>query len=214
MLHKEIDISEPNIQIKASLQIPDNTNSKTGIILAHGGIGNRHSLSRPTLSFSEYLCKELDAYVITPDFLGETIHKKTSTFSDYSEIINNTTDYLVKKYDLDMIMGFGHSMGCYVLAKSLQSNNRLTSIVNYGGPIKELEKQGKNSFIKSLVNQLVSFKRGVNVKNIAKYVFDEETSNYLFNVMMKDNKFGYMYYDFDGARDPLDMSDLTIFDTG
>ena len=80
-MHEEIEIFDKKYQIKANIKIPANKKSKRGIILAHGGIINRQSLIRKKYSFGEYLCDELDAYVIVPDFQGETIHKDDSKLS-------------------------------------------------------------------------------------------------------------------------------------
>ena len=196
MLHEELDIHDTKYQIKASLKIPDNENSKTGIILVHGIIINRHSLSRGTYSLAEYLCKELEAYIITPDLLGETIYKNPTKFKDYSEIINITADYLTEKYGIDELMGFSHSMGSYSLAQSVHSNNKFKSIVNFGSPIKEVDKISKITFIKSLIKYISFIKPSINMKIVTNYIFDKETCNYLHDVMMKNERFGYMKYDF------------------
>ena len=52
MLHREITIDHPKYMIKASLKIPNNPDSKKGIILAHGAIINRQSLIRTTYSLA------------------------------------------------------------------------------------------------------------------------------------------------------------------
>jgi hypothetical protein len=196
VLHREIEIPDNDYQIKASLKIPDNENSKTGIILVHGVIVNRHSLSRKTYSLGEYLCKELEAYVITPDLLGETIYKKQPNFKDSSKIINITIDYLSEEYDLDALMGFAHSQGCYYIVQSIQSNNRLKSIVNFGAPTKEAEKISKTTLMISLMKYISFIKSSINMKKFTNYIYDEETCNYLYNVMMKNERFGHINYDF------------------
>jgi pimeloyl-ACP methyl ester carboxylesterase len=209
VLHREIEISGNDYQIKASLIIPDNKDSKIGVVLAHGGIVNRKSLLRAKYCFGEYLCKELGAYIIAPDFLEITLHKKTSNFSDNSEILNISTDYLTEKYGVDKLMGFAHSMGCYSLVQSLQSNDRIKSIVNFGGPIKEVEKISKIIFIKSLIKYVSYIKPSVNVKRFTSYIFDEETCDYLINVMLMDKNYGYQHYNFDG--DLKMCRDILIF---
>ena len=103
MLHEEVEITAKNYDIKASIKIPTNTDSKFGIVLTHGGITNRKSLLRTKHSFGEYLCDILDAYVIAPDYLGETVHKKEISFDNYSEILNISTKYLIDQYHLDEI---------------------------------------------------------------------------------------------------------------
>ena len=132
MSYKELDISTKKYQIKANLKIPTNKKSRLGIILAHGGIINRQSLIRKKNSFGDYLSEELDAYVIAPDFLGETIHKNDKSYHNFSDIINITTKYLVESYDLDNVMGFGHSLGCFSLANSLSKNKYLKSNQLFG----------------------------------------------------------------------------------
>ncbi len=197
MLHEEIEISDKKYQIKANIKIPANKKSKVGVILAHGGIINRQSLVRKKYSFGEYLCDELDAYVIAPDFQGETIHKHGIKYSNFSEILNITTNYFVEKYNLENVMGFGHSLGCYVLAEALPNNEFLGSIVNYGGPIRELVGKRQNSFIDYLVRYLSTYDYGINIRQLVKYIFDKETCRYLEDVMLKDEGYCYDNYIFD-----------------
>ena len=196
MFHEEIEISDKKYMIKANIKIPVNKNSKVGIILAHGGIINRQSLIRKKYSFGEYLCDELGAYVIAPDFQGETIHKHGTSYSNFSEILNISTRYLVENYNLENVMGFGHSLGCFVIADALKNNEFLGSIVNYGGPIKELEGKRQNSFIGYLVNYLSSYGYEINIRNLLKHIFDKETCSYLENVMLKDEEYCYNNYSF------------------
>ncbi|MHA2394527.1 MAG: hypothetical protein ACXAEX_21565, partial [Promethearchaeota archaeon] len=106
-----IEIFDKKYQIKASVKVPDNQNSKVGIILAHGTIINRQSLVRKKYSFGEYLSDELDAYVIAPDLQGETIHKHGTRYSNFNEILNISLKHFVENYNLEKVMGFGHSMG-------------------------------------------------------------------------------------------------------
>jgi hypothetical protein len=196
MLHEELEIHEKNYIIKASIKIPKNIDSKFGIVLSHGGIVNRKSLLRTKHSFGEYLCDILDAYVIAPDFLGETVHKNKVGFESYSDILNISTNYLVDQYNLKEIMGFGHSMGCYALVNAIQKNNLIGSIVNYGGPIKEIENKRQKKFLQYLLNYLTTYNYGINLRNLVKYVFDDETCNYLHEVMLTDEEYGYKNYDF------------------
>ena len=197
MFHEEIEISDKKYQIKANIKIPANSKSKLGIILAHGSIINRQSLIRKKYSFGEYLCDELGAYVIAPDFQGETIHKHGTSYSNFSEILNITTRYFVENYNLENVMGFGHSMGCYVLAESLPNNEFLGSIVNYGGPIREFERKSQKSFIDYLMKYLSSYDYHINIRHLVKYVFDKETCRYLEEVMLKDEDYCYDNYTFD-----------------
>ena len=196
MHHEEIEIAAEDYLIKADIKIPSNTDSQIGVVLAHGGIINRKSLLRTKHCFGEYLCNELGAYIIAPDFLGETVHNNTISFNNYSEILNISTKHIVEKYNLTEVMGFGHSMGCYVLANALSTNPHIGSIVNYGGPIKELEKTRQKNFLQYLINYLTTYDYGINLRNLVKYVFDKETSRYLIDVMLKDKDYGYEHYDF------------------
>jgi pimeloyl-ACP methyl ester carboxylesterase len=196
MHHEETEIATKDYVIKADIKIPSNTDSKIGIVLAHGSIINRKSLLRTKHCFGEYLCNELGAYIIAPDFLGETVHKNNISFNNYTEILNISTKYLVEKHHLTEVMGFGHSMGCYVLANALSMNPYMGSIVNYGGPIKEIENQRKKNFLQYLITYLTKYDYGVNLRNLVKYVFDKETSRYLIEVMLKDKDYGCEYYDF------------------
>ncbi len=45
--------------------------------------------------------------------------------------------------------------------------------------------------------QIKGIKPSINVKKLFKYVYDEETCNYLLNVMIKNERFGYMNYNYD-----------------
>jgi len=199
VLHEEIEIPDKDYQIKANIKIPTNEKSKNGVILAHGSIINRQSLLRNKYSFGEYLCEQLDAYVIAPDFQGDTIHKKEIKFSNFSEIFNITTKYAVETYGLDKVMGFGHSMGSYVVADAIRNNKYLGSLITYGGPVKELQVKRASSFIDYLVKYLSTYNYSINIRRILKYVFDKETCRFLEDVMLKDESYcGDTYvFDFD-----------------
>jgi hypothetical protein len=197
VIHKEIDIVDKKYEIKASLKIPENKKSTSGVILAHGGIINRQSLIRKKFSFGEYLCKELGAYVICADFLGDTVHIDGVDYCNFKEIVNITSKYLVESYDLEVMMGFGHSLGSYVLAESSLKNPYLDSIVNYGGPIIEIIGSRQKSFLDYMVNFFSNYKYKVNVRNLLQYIFDSETYRYLEDVMLKDEDYHYHTYVFD-----------------
>ena len=197
MLHQEIDISSDKYLIKASLKTPKNNESKLGVVFAHGGIVNRQSLIREKNSLGDYLCEELDAYVIAPDFLGETIHKKGSSYQNFSEILNVTTKYMAETFNLTSIMGFGHSLGSFILSNALSSNNYLNSIVTYGGPIRELYGTRQNSFLSYLLDYLSTYNYSINIKNMITHIFDKETCIYLENVMFKKDEYCSNNYVFD-----------------
>ena len=197
MTHQNIDITTGKYLIKASLKIPKDKESKLGIVLAHGGIINRQSLIREKYSLGEYLSEKLDAYVIAPDFLGETIHRNGQSYQNFSEILNISTKYLVESYELNNIMGFGHSLGSFVLANSLATNRFFCSISTYGGPVRELYGTRNNAFISYLINYLTTYKYSINIRNMIRYIFDEETCNYLENVMLKNEEYYSNNYVFD-----------------
>lgn len=197
MKHQEIDISDKNYKIRANIIIPSNTESKNGIILAHGGIVNRQSLLRKNYSFGEYLSKELDAYIIAPDLLGETIHKKGTSYENFSEILNISTDYLVETYPIEHIMGFGHSLGCFFLADSLSSNKYIESIANYGGPIRELDGARQKGLISYLIKYLSTYDYSINIKHMLRAIFDRETCIYLDEVMLNNEEYHPDNYVFD-----------------
>ena len=93
-------------------------------------------------------------------------------------------------------MGFGHSMGYYVISEALDSNPYLSHLVNYVGPITKLIRGRRRGFIDYLVNYLSSFDYGINTRNLLKYLFDRETTEYLENVMLKQAEYMAQDYDF------------------
>lgn len=195
VLQQEIELNHSRYQIKASIKKPAR-NTRLGIVLAHGAIINRQSLIRATYSLGDYLCNQLNAYVIAPDFMGETLHMETPSMESLSEIYNFTVRYLSETYELDTIIGIGHSMGCYIIANALHDNPPLDSLVNYGGPISELQNHRRRGFIKYLVNYLTRFNYEVNVENLLRYIFDKETYRYLNDVMLRETQYHSHNYDY------------------
>jgi hypothetical protein len=194
--HKEIVISSKENDIKADLKIPDINTTNKGIILSHGAIINRKSLSRETGSLAEYLCKTLKTHVITPDYLGETIHRNKITFDSFSDVLRKSVDYLYDIYGVNEVMGFGHSMGCYVLVNALSKNDKIKFIVNYGGPTKHVLKQRQLNLIFYMIRYFSKYNYLLDFKNLIKYIFDDETKDYFYNVMLKEDEFGYKNYNF------------------
>lgn len=186
MSHEEIEILDKNFHIKASIKIPEDKTSVTGIILVHGAIINRQSLIRVDYSLAEYLCRELNAFVIVPDLQGETTHRKDISFQSFSDIVKITTKHFAETYDLENITGFGHSMGCFVLAQYIKKHDMMNKIVNYGGPIRELEITRQRSFLDYLVRYLSEYDYSLNIRNLMRYIFDKETCDYLDDVMLKE----------------------------
>ena len=196
MSHKEIVIPNYNFDIKANIKVPPDVDTNRGIILSHGSIVNRKSLSRTSYCLAEYLSNELNAYVITPDYMGETVHKNDVTFDALSKVLDASVNHLCEVYNIDEVMGFGHSMGCYVLANNLKMNPKITSIVNYGGPTTDLLAKRQYNFINYMMKYLTSFNYNIDTRNLFKYIFDVETSNYLIDVMLKGKEFGYENYNY------------------
>ena len=196
MFHNEIVIPDDNFDIKANIKVPPDVDTNRGIILSHGCIVNRKSLSRTSYCLAEHLSNELNAYVITPDYMGETVHKNDITFDALSKVLDISVNHLCEEYNINEVMGFGHSMGCYVLANTLKLNQKITSIVNYGGPTYDLLAKRQYSFITYMMKYLTSFNYNIDTRNLFKYIFDVETSSYLIDVMLKDREFGYENYDY------------------
>ena len=196
MPHEEIEIFSNKYDIKASVKIPNNESSSMGVVLSHGGIINRQSLVRQEYSFGEYLSNELGAYVIAPDFLGETVHNQEIKFSNFIEILNITTKYFAKKYDLDTIMGFGHSIGALVLIHAIKDNRYFDSIVNYGSPFLEFSGRRQIRFVEYLINYISTYDYCIDIRHLLKNIFDKETCIYLENVMLKDKQYNGDNYNF------------------
>lgn len=196
MQSRELLISSPNYDIVADLKIPDDWKSRRGIVLVHGAIINRKSLSRKSQSLANYLCKSLNAYVITPDYLGETRHRNTVRFDRFGDIIDLSVDFLCDEYDVDDVMGFGHSMGSFVLADAIHLNDKISHIATYGGPTEHLLRNREKGFLNYLLGYLYSFDYKVDMRNMLHLIFDKETVRFLNEVMMRDPEFGHEYYDF------------------
>ena len=203
MHSQELHISSPNYDIVADIKIPDNKQSRRGIILVHGAIINRKSLSRESQCLANYLCKSLNAYVITPDYQGETRHLNAVSFNKFAEIIDISVNFLCAEYDIEDVMGFGHSMGSYVLADAVHLNDRISHIATYGSPTDHLLRNREKGFLNYLLGYLYSFDYKVDVRNLLQYVFDKETLKFMNDVMMRDPEFGHEHYDFDLNPDIL-----------
>lgn len=196
MHSRELRIHSPDYEIVADLKIPDDKNSRRGIVLVHGAIINRKSLSREFQCLANYLCKSLNAYVIIPDYQGETIHRNDVQFKKFAEIIDISVDFLCDEYGVDDVMGFGHSMGSYVLADAVLLNDRISHIATYGSPTDHLLRSREKGFINYLLGYLDSFDYRVDLRNLLHYVFDKETLRFLNDVMIQVPEFGYEHYDF------------------
>ena len=196
MNSRELRISSPDYEIVADLKIPDDTKSRRGIVLVHGAIINRKSLSREFQCMANYLCKSLNAYVIIPDYQGETIHRNDVQLKKFAEIIDISVDYLCDEYGVEDVMGFGHSMGSYILVDAVLLNEKISHVVTYGSPTEHLLRSSEKGFINYLLSYLYSFDYKVDLRNLLHYVFDKETLRFLNDVMMKAPEFGYEHYDF------------------
>jgi hypothetical protein len=196
MRFHDLELSDPKYLIKASIKIPENHNSRKGIILAHGAIINRQSLIRKENSFADYLCKELNSYVIVPDLQGDTIHKHGKTFDNYVEIFNITSKYFVEKYELETLCGFGHSLGGSIVLKSIELNKMLDGIATYGSFNGELNSR-QMSLFKYFVNYMSKYNYSINLKNLINYIFDEESLRYFKNIMLNEESYRGDNYVFD-----------------
>lgn len=196
MLTQEVLISDPRFHIKADVTIPENWESNRGIVLVHGGIINRKSLSRDTNSLATYLCEKLNAYVITPDYLGETTYTGIRKFSLFSQVVDRSVQYLCDTFGVDDVMGFGHSMGSYIVVEAANLNDSISHLVTYGGPTQHLLKNREKGFLTYLLKYLYSFDYSVNLKNLLHNLFDAETVRYLKDVMMVEPEYFGENYDY------------------
>lgn len=184
MHHSEIIIEDKSTVINADVKIPKKDN-RIGLILLHGGIMNRKSLSREENCFAEYCSNELNAHVITPDFYGETRvnNQSFSSITDSSEIISANINYLINNFGVEKIYCFGHSMGSTFLINSLDEIRDIDAIVTYGGPTSA----EYNGFLLNYVYKFLKNMRKImgstfNMENYT-WIFDKETRNYYYNVM-------------------------------
>lgn len=194
MHHAEITIEEGVYEIRADLKSPVN-GSDWGVILAHGGIVNRKSLSRTGFCMAEYLCRELGAYVLTPDMMGETrVHKSGGlSFEDSVDILGISIDYLSDVLGVERIVGFGHSLGSHILANAVGSRRKVVAASTYGGPTAPGNMGRYLKYMSGILK--VGFLRNMKVSvNDFSKLFDEETREYFFNVMMKRDEYGGSHY--------------------
>ncbi len=194
MHHAEITIEEGVYEIRADLKSPVN-GSDLGVILAHGGIVNRKSLSRTGFCMAEYLCRELDAYVLTPDLMGETrVHKSGgSSFEDSVNVLGICIDYLSDVLGVERIVGFGHSLGSHVLANAVESRRKVVAASTYGGPTAPGNMGRYLKYMSGILKVDFMRHRTVSVNDFSK-LFDEETREYFYNVMMKREEYGGNHY--------------------
>ena len=194
MLHSEITLEEGAYEVRADLKSPLN-GSEWGVILAHGGIVNRKSLSRTGFCFAEYLCRELDAHVLTPDLAGETrVHKSEEpSLEDSVDILEIGIDYLSDVIGVDRIVGFGHSLGSHILANAAESSGKVVAASTYGGPSAPGSTGRYLNYMSKLLN--VDFLRHLtlSVDDFSKF-FDEETREYFYDVMMRRDDYGGSHY--------------------
>jgi pimeloyl-ACP methyl ester carboxylesterase len=194
MLHAEITLEEGVYEVRADLKSPAN-GSDRGVILAHGGIVNRKSLSRTGFCLAEYLCRELDAHVLTPDLSGETrVHRSDGpTLKDSVGILELSIDHLSEVIGAERIVGFGHSLGSHMLANVAESSGKVVAASTYGGPSVSGGAGRYLNYIGKLLN--VGFLRHLtmSVDDFSK-IFDEETREYFYDVMMRREDYGGSHY--------------------
>jgi len=191
MSYLETAIINEKCYIPIDIKLP-RKKSNSGIILLHGGIVNRKSLSRKEYSFAEYCCKELNTHVITPDIFGKTTinNENLMNANDFQLIVNSCIDFLHTKLGVEQISAFSHSLGSILLVNSLKSLNDIDSIVTYGGPTYYDVVGFYNKFIFKLLDK-IKFLIGNNLdaENFM-WVFDKETRNYYNNVMKNHEEYG------------------------
>lgn len=209
VLTQEVLISDSRFSIKVDVKIPRTTESRRGVVLVHGGMLNRKSLSRDTLSLAGYLCDALNAYVITPDYLGDTTYSQPRTLNRFCEVVDYSLAYFCAHYGLEDIMGFGHSLGSYIITKVAKLNDNISHLVTYGGPTDHILKNRQRGFIQYLIKYLQSFDYGVDLREMLPYLFDGETSRYLKEVMMVEPEYSGENYDF--TLDPKLVQDLVEY---
>ncbi len=189
-------ISNKKYSVKADLWVPEDTESRRAVCLVHGMIIHRKSLSRDSMSLAGYLCDKLNAYVIVPDYLGETEYRFPKRFSRFAEVVDLSIRYLCADYGVDDVMGFGHSMGSYVVSDAALLNDHISHLVTYGGPTDHVIKNRQKGFINYLIKYLYSFDYKVDLRNMLHYVFDKETMRYLNNVMTVDPEYRGDLFDY------------------
>ena len=194
MLHAEITLEEGAYEVRADLKSPLN-GSERGVILAHGGIVNRKSLSRTGFCFAEYLCRELDAHVLTPDLAGETrVHKpEEPSLEDSVDVLELCIDHLSEVIGAERIVGFGHSLGSHILANAAGSSGKVVAASTYGGPSLPGNTGRYLNYMRKLLN--VGFLRHLtmSVDDFSKF-FDEEAREYFYDVMMRRDDYGGSHY--------------------
>ena len=191
--HKEILLTIGEKSFKADLKIPDK-NDGIGIILVHGAIITRKSLSRTSYSIAEYISEKMHAPVIIPDYhvMEKTYTDPSSSIKDISSIIESSKNYLINNYKTNKIFCFGHSMGGILLGDIISEVPDIDAIATYGTPT-SLE---VDSFIlKPLINYLTNknSNRIINLRHFL-WIFDSETRNYLETVMKNGREFQYVDY--------------------
>jgi pimeloyl-ACP methyl ester carboxylesterase len=194
MHHAEITIDEGVYEIKADLKSPVNGDDR-GVILAHGGIVNRKSLSRTGFCLAEYLCRELDAHVLTPDLMGETtVHRSDGlSLEDSVNVLRISINHLSDVLGVERIVGFGHSLGSHVLAHAVESSGEVLAASTYGGPAVSGYMGRYMNYMSKLLN--VGFLRHLtlSVDEFSNF-FDDETREYFYDVMMNRDEYGGAHY--------------------
>ncbi|TRO46723.1 alpha/beta hydrolase [Candidatus Bathyarchaeota archaeon] len=190
MRHAEITIDEGVYEVKADLKSPEDGGDR-GVILAHGGFVNRKSLSRTGFCMAEYLSRELDAYVLTPDMAGETrVHKPGGlSLQDSVNVLGIGIDYLSDVLGVERIACFGHSLGSLILAKALESSRNVVAASTYGGPMASANMGRSLSYLSGVLNVGFLRNRTVSVDDVSKF-FDGETRDYFYTVMMMHDEYG------------------------
>ena len=194
MHHAEITIEEGDYEIRADLKSPGK-GSDRGVILAHGGFVNRKSLSRTGFCLAEYLSRELDAHVLTPDMAGETKVRKPRGFGfeDSVNVLGISIAHLSDVLGVERIVGFGHSLGSHILVNAVGSCRSVVAASTYGGPTAPRNMGRYLKYMSWILKGGFLRNRKFSVYDFSK-LFDEETREYFYDVMMKRDEYGGNHY--------------------
>jgi pimeloyl-ACP methyl ester carboxylesterase len=215
MLHQEDAIEDNQYRIKVDVTTPE-YESHLGIVLLHGGIVNRKSLSRKINCLANHIGQKVNAYTITPDLFGETKIKTDNhtTLENLCHIIDRTINHLQDEYGVQRVVCFGHSMGSIILADIVNEIAAIDAIVTYGGPT-NADCNGflAKHIIRILERNKAEFHNHIDFHKFL-FVFDKETRRYLKNEIMINSEYNCQFnkfnYDFHFVRDLIDLtSDYT-----
>jgi pimeloyl-ACP methyl ester carboxylesterase len=211
MRYLEYAFEDDQYRVNVDITIPE-YESIVGIVLLHGGIVNRKSLSRKRNSLATHFGQKLNAYTITPDFFGESKvkSKNHATIENWINIAERVVHHLEDKYDVEKIICFGHSLGSIILADVVNNVDSIDAIATYGGPT-NLDCNGfRMRQIFRLIERLMpDFLDHVGLSTISMF-FDNETRKYFYNQILGNPEYNFRFnkndYDLDFIRDVIDLT--------